>query len=203
MSRCATSATFSIPAEIVDGFFTKYLAPLVVDQRNSYVAAKIDGVPLPLKSDSLREFQRARTIRNAFFVGTGAAPSVKFSLQPVFLHPDLLRATLRNDAQEIVYRHEPQRAIELEWPTRSDASAASVTLTLLDGTDQKFEALGPWALFRLFNSSQVTTRGAADRFTVTIGAETAPHVTYELHAGSTQNPFNLEALSGFRCPDSL
>ncbi len=194
---------FFHPGGIVDGFFTKYLAPLVVDQRNSYVAAKIDGVPLPLKSDSLREFQRARTIRNAFFVGTGAAPSVKFSLQPVFLHPDLLRATLRNDAQEIVYRHEPQRAIELEWPTRSDASAASVTLTLLDGTDQKFEALGPWALFRLFNSSQVTTRGAADRFTVTIGAETAPHVTYELHAGSTQNPFNLEALSGFRCPDSL
>jgi type VI secretion system protein ImpL len=128
---------------------------------------------------------------------------VKFSIQPVFLHPELLRATLRSDAQEVVYRHEPPRAFDLEWPTKSDSSTASVTLTLLDGTDQKTEANGPWALFRLFNSSQVATRGTADRFTVTIGAEDAPHATYELRAGSTQNPFNLDALSGFRCPDSL
>jgi type VI secretion system protein ImpL len=194
---------FFHPGGIIDGFFAKYLAPLVVDERNSYVAAKIDGVPLPLKADSLRQFQRARAIRNAFFVGSGAAPSVKFSLQPVFLDPNLLRATLRNDAQEIVYRHEPPRPVDLEWPTKSDSSSASVALTLLDGTDQKFEASGPWALFRLFNSSGLATSGAADRFTVTIGAQDAPHATYELRAGSTQNPFNLEALSGFRCPDSL
>jgi type VI secretion system protein ImpL len=194
---------FFHPGGIIDGFFVKYLAPLVVDQRNSYVAAKIDGVPLPLKPDSLRQFQRARIVRNAFFEGSGASPAVKFSIEPVFLAPELLRATLRNDAQEAIYRHEPPRSFELEWPTKSDSSTVSVTLTLLDGTDQKFEASGPWALFRLFNSSQLVTRGTADRFTATIGAADGPHATYQLRAGSTQNPFNLEALSGFRCPDSL
>jgi type VI secretion system protein ImpL len=109
---------FFHPGGIIDGFFAKYLAPLVVDERNSYVAAKIDGVPLPLKADSLRQFQRARAIRNAFFVGSGAAPSVKFSLQPVFLDPNLLRATLRNDAQEIVYRHEPPRPVDCDQRRR-------------------------------------------------------------------------------------
>ncbi|MBV8472043.1 MAG: hypothetical protein JO107_13985, partial [Hyphomicrobiales bacterium] len=185
------------------GFFAKYLAPLVVDERNGYVPAKIDGVSLPLKMDALREFQRARVIRNAFFAGSGVAPAVKFSLEPTYLNPDVLRATLRNDAQEVIYRHEPPRAVDLDWPTKSDASSVSVTLTLLDGSEKKYEASGPWALLRLFNASQVATRGSADRFTVTMGEPDGPRVTYELRAGSTLNPFNLDALTGFRCPDSL
>jgi type VI secretion system protein ImpL len=194
---------FFHPGGIIDGFFTKYLAPLVVDQRSGYAAAKIDGVSLPLRADALREFQRARVIRNAFFVGAGVAPAVKFSIQPIYLHPDVLRATLLNDAQEVIYRHEPPRAVDLDWPTKSDASTVSVTLTLLDGADKKYEASGPWALLRLFNATQVVTRGSADRFTVTMGESDGARVTYELRAGSTLNPFNLEALTGFRCPDSL
>ena len=78
-----------------------------------------------------------------------------------------------------------------------------MTLTLLDGTAKKYEASGPWALMRLFNATQIVTRGSADRFTATMGDTDGAHVTYELRAGSTQNPFNLEALTGFRCPDAL
>ena len=196
-------ADFFHPGGIIDGFFTKYLAPLVVDQRSGYAPAKIDGVSLPLKLDALREFQRARVIRNAFFVGSGVAPAVKFSIEPTYLNPDVMRATLRNDAQEVIYRHEPPRAVDLDWPTKNDASTVSVTLTLLDGTDKMYEATGPWALLRLFNATQVATRGSADHFTVTMGDPDGARITYELRAGSTLNPFNLEALTGFRCPDSL
>ena len=194
---------FFHPGGMIDDFFTKYLAPLVVDQRTGYAAAKIDGVSLPLRTDALREFQRARTIRRAFFAGTGAAPEVKFSIEPTYLSPDVLRATLLNDAQEVIYRHEPPRAVDLDWPTKNDSSTVSVTLTLLDGTVKKYEASGPWALMRLFNATQIVTRGSADRFTATMGDADGPRVTYELRAGSTQNPFNLDALTGFRCPDAL
>jgi type VI secretion system protein ImpL len=194
---------FFRPGGIIDEFFTKYMAPLTVDQRNGFGPAKIDGVPVPFKVESLYQFQRARVIRQAFFNGAGAAPGVKFSLRPVFLHPDLLSAILRADSLEIVYRHEPPRAFDLDWPTRTESSTVSVTLTLLDGTQQKTEASGPWALFRLVSASQIATRGTADKFSFTVGDLEGPHVTYDLRAGSVTNPFNMDALSGFRCPDQL
>jgi type VI secretion system protein ImpL len=188
---------------IIDEFFSKYMSPLVVDQRNGFAPAKVDGVPVPLRADALEEFQRARVIRSAFFNGAGAAPAVKFSIKPVFLHQDVLSAVLQADAKEIVYRHEPPRPSELEWPTRSDSSTVSVTLTLLDGTQQKTEASGPWALFRLVDASQLATRGTAEKFTFTIGDPNGARVTYDLRAGSVSNPFSLDALRNFRCPDAL
>jgi type VI secretion system protein ImpL len=188
---------------IIDDFFTKYMAPLVVDERNGFAPAKVDGVPVPLRTDALAQFQRARVIRGAFFSGAGAAPSVKFSIKPVFLHQDVLRAELRADAVDIVYRHEPPRPSELEWPTRSDSSTVSVTLTLLDGTEQKTEASGPWALFRLVDASRIATRGTAEKFTFSVGDPNGARVTYDLRAGSVSNPFTLDALRAFRCPDAL
>jgi type VI secretion system protein ImpL len=194
---------FFRPGGIEDGFFTKYIAPLVVDQRSGFAAARLDGLAVPFKPDSLAQFQRARLIRRSFFSGTGAAPGTKFSLRPTYLGSDLLRATLRADAQEIVYRHEPPRAFDLEWPTRSESSTVSVTLTKLDGTDQKVEASGPWALFRLVDAAQIASRGAADKFGFSVGQTPDTQVRYELRAGSVTNPFSLEALRRFRCPDAL
>ena len=191
------------PGGIIDSFFAKYMSPLVVDQRNGFAAARLDGLALPFKPDSLAQFERARLIRQSFFNGTGSAPGTKFSLRPIYLGPELLRATLRADSQEIVYRHEPPRSFDLEWPTRSDSSLMSVTLTKLDGTETKVEASGPWALFRLVDAAQIASRGTADRFGITIGATNETQVRYELRAGSVTNPFSLDAIRRFRCPDSL
>ena len=191
------------PGGIIDSFFSKYMSPLVTDQRNGFAAARLDGLVIPFKSESLAQFQRARLIRQSFFNGTGSAPGTKFSLRPIYLGPELLRSTLRADAQEIVYRHEPPRSFDLEWPTRSDASTVSVTLTKLDGTETKVDASGPWALFRLVDAAQIASRGASDRFTLTVGQAAETQVKYELHAGSVTNPFSLDALRRFRCPDAL
>jgi type VI secretion system protein ImpL len=194
---------FFRPGGIIDEFFTKYLAPLVVDQRNGYAPAKVDGVAAPIKLDSLAQFQRARTIRQAFFPTSGQAPAVKFSLRPTFLSAEVLSAALRDDQQEIVYRHEPPRAVDLDWPTRSESSVVSVTLTLLDGTQKKVEQSGQWALFRIIDAAHLSTAGGADRYAFTIGPDDGPHVSYELRAGGVNNPFSLAALRAFRCPDSL
>jgi type VI secretion system protein ImpL len=191
------------PGGIIDEFFTKYLAPLVVDQRNGYAPAKVDGVAAPIKLDSLAQFQRARIIRQAFFANAGQAPAVKFALRPTFLSPEALVATFRNDQQEIVYRHEPPRPVDLDWPTRTESSTVSVTLTMLDGTQKRVDQSGPWALFRVFDAAHLASAGSADRYAFTIGPSDGPHVDYELKASGINNPFNLNALRAFRCPDSL
>jgi type VI secretion system protein ImpL len=194
---------FFRPGGIVDDFYEKYMSTLVVNRRTGLVPARIDGIAVPMRADALNQFQRAREIRTAFFSGSGSAPSVKFALKPVFLDANVLRATFVMDGKEIVYRHELPRAYDLEWPTRTEASTASVTLTLIDGKEEKVERSGPWALFRLVDASQLSSQGTADRFTFTIGKAAGAHISYELRAASVSNPFSLSVLRAYRCPDNL
>ncbi|WP_420965343.1 type VI secretion system membrane subunit TssM [Bradyrhizobium sp. B120] len=191
------------PGGILDDFFQKYLSPFVIESRTGLGPATIDGVAAPIHADAMAQFQRAREIRKSFFSGSGSAPAVKFSIKPVYLASKLLRAIFVLDGKEIVYRHEAPRAYDLEWPSRTDASTASVTLASVDGTEAKIERSGPWALFRLVDASRASSRGAPDRFTITIGGPDRPDVTYELRAESVRNPFNLSVLRSFRCPDHL
>lgn len=194
---------FFRPGGLMDDFFQKYLSPFVVDQRTGYAPAVVDGAALPLRTEALQQFSRARAIRAAFFTGTGAAPSVKFSLRPSFLDPRLLRATLSIDGRDLVYRHEATRAYDLEWPTRSEASTVSVTLTDLNGKDTRVERTGAWALFRLVDAGNLSARGGADQFAMTINGEGGTRVSYQLRASGINNPFSLGVLRAFRCPDAL
>lgn len=194
---------FFRPGGLIDDFFAKYLSPFVVDQRTGFAPAVVDGVALPLNSEALAQFARARTIKAAFFVGAGAAPSVKFSLRPSFLDSRLLRATFSMDGRDIVYRHEAPRSYDLEWPTRSDASTVSVVLTDLAGKDTRIDRNGAWALFRLVDGSGLGARGGADQLSMTINGEAGTKVVYQLRASSINNPFSLGVLRAFRCPDQL
>ncbi|WP_027584482.1 type VI secretion system membrane subunit TssM [Bradyrhizobium sp. Ai1a-2] len=194
---------FFRPGGIVDDFSQKYISPLVVDRRTGLAPATIDGAEVPIRADALSQFRRARDIRNAFFSSPGSAPAVRFSIKPVYLSPKLMGATFVLDGKELAYRHEAPRAYEFEWPTRTDASIASITLTAADKTEERVERAGPWALFRLLDASQLASGGASDRFAMTIGKPDGTNVTYELRAASVSNPFSLSVLRSFRCPDSL
>ncbi|MFQ3455871.1 type VI secretion IcmF C-terminal domain-containing protein, partial [Bradyrhizobium sp. UFLA01-814] len=191
------------PGGVLDDFFQRYLSPLVVKGRNGLALATIDGAAVPIHANALAQFQRAQEIRKAFFSGPGSAPAVKFSIKPLHLASHLRRATFAMDGKEIFYRHEAPRIYELEWPARTEASTASITLTASDGTEEKIESSGPWALFRLVGASRLSSRGTSNRFTFTIGGADRPSVTYELRAESKRNPFNLNVLRSFRCPNNL
>jgi type VI secretion system protein ImpL len=191
------------PGGVIDEFYTKFLAPFVVETRAGFAAARVDGVPLPLRSEALQNFNRARAIRGAFFTGNAAQPGVKFSLRVTYLDPSLLKATMSVDGRELVYRHEAFRSYDLEWPTKTEASTVAVTLTALDGKETKVERSGPWSLFRLVESSGLSSRGATDSFSFTIGQAEGARVTYQLKAASVTNPFSIATLRAFRCPDSL
>jgi len=61
---------------------------------------------------------------------------------------------------------------------------------------------GPWAWFRVLDKATVEPTAVRDRFKVTfsLGGHSA---SYELQASSVRNPFKLEALEAFRCPERL
>lgn len=194
---------FFRPGGVFDDFFQRYLSALVVQGRSGLALATIDGAATPIDANALAQFQRAHEIRKAFFGGSASAPAVKFSIKPVYLASQLLRATFVMDGKEVIYRHDAPRSYDLEWPTRTEASTASITLTHVDGSEEKIESVGPWALFRLVGASRLSSRGTSDRFTITVGKPGQPNVTYELRADSVSNPFSLSVLRSFRCPNKL
>ncbi|WFU54622.1 type VI secretion system membrane subunit TssM [Bradyrhizobium pachyrhizi] len=189
------------PGGVLDDFFRRYLSPLVLQSRNGLALATIDGAELPIHANALAQFQRAQEIRKSFFSGPGSGPAVKLSIKPVYLASHLRRATFAMDGKEIFYRHEAPRSYDLEWPSRTEASTTSITLTALDGTEEKIESSGPWALFRLVGAPRLSSRGNSNRFT--IGGPDRPSVTYELRAESKSNPFSSNVLRSFRCPNNL
>ncbi|MDQ0509453.1 type VI secretion system membrane subunit TssM [Ancylobacter amanitiformis] len=192
---------FFRPGGVLDTFFTQYMAGFVVDQRGTYVPVTVDGSRVPVSQAALSQFSRARQIRDAFFPNKGPTLLVKFSVRPTFLSPNVLRATLSVDGSDIVYRHEAPRSYDLDWPTRSDASTVSVTLSPVAGADTKVQRSGPWALFRFISAS--SPRGRSERQSFTVNGPDGASVTYDLRSGSVNSPFNLGALASFRCPDDL
>ncbi len=198
--QLADFSQFFRPGGTMDDFFTKNLAPFIIDRGGTYVPATIDGTSLPLLPTSLGAFYRAKQVRDAFFSNRDPAPGVKFSLRPYYLSPALFRATLNFDGQDMTYRHGPVRSYDLHWPNQNDASTVSVTFQTADGKESKVEQSGPWALFRFIDPS---VRGNFDRFVLTVNGPADTHVSYEMRAASVNNPFGLSALRSFRCPDQL
>lgn len=187
---------------IMDSFYTKYLAGLVPDRGGQYVSPNVSGAKLPISDEALTAFRDARLIRDTFFTADPGTPYFKFSLRPVFLSSDLLRATLMVNGKEISYRHEAPRSYDLEWPGRGEATTVSLTLVGIDGKSVTFTENGPWAFFHLIERSGPIL-GGNSVLTFSIANQSGSKVTYEIRAGSASNPFSLGALRTFRCPNTL
>lgn len=192
---------FFRPGGTIDAFFQQYLAPFVTERRGAYVPLSQDGTRALLSQETLAQFNRARQIREAFFPNKGPTLLVKYGVRPVFLAPNVLRATLDIDGNDIVYRHEAPRTYDMEWPSKGEASTVTVTLTPVDGRQTQVQRSGSWALFRFVSGFGTRSRG--DTQSVRVQGPDGQSVVYELRAASVNNAFALGALRSFRCPDDL
>jgi type VI secretion system protein ImpL len=61
------------------------------------------------------------------------------------------------------------------------------------------QATGPWALFRLIAQGSLQQSGSPDRYTLSFALGDR-HASFELRAGSVQNPFAPGVLKDFQCP---
>ncbi len=193
---------FFRPGGTVAAFHTTYLAPFLTVQGGRSVQADIGGVTLGLSEDALSQIRRAQFISSAFFPDGGSAPAVSFSITPVSLAPQALRATFTLDNRTVVYRHEPPRPYDLQWPSRAESSTASIAIAMIDGTSFSVERTGIWALFRLLREGGLS-QVSSDRYRVTLANQEGVGVSYDIRAASVSNAFSPGLLSSFRCPASL
>jgi type VI secretion system protein ImpL len=161
----------------------------------------VGNTTLGIPTSVLRQFQRAALIRDTFFRGGGAMPSVGFGLKPIYLDANVRTFKLDLQGQKFQYRHGPTRVQRAQWP--GPDSTGQVRFVFEDGSGMRLSSSkeGPWAWFRILDNADLNAT-ASDRLVATFKSA-GRKSSWEIRADSVVNPFMMEQLAKFRCPGSL
>ncbi|MCK9689731.1 type VI secretion system membrane subunit TssM [Scleromatobacter humisilvae] len=187
------------PNGVIDGFAKTKLVGMVDMSGPLWKPIQIaDGVDA-LPPAAIANFQRAATIRDAFFPGGAANPQASLDLLLQRVDDGVTDVQLSIDGQVSSMKPGTNAAARLSWPSLSPAS--QIKLTLVIGGKPSTTPLifdGPWALFRFVDAGKVEG-GTPERQSVSY-AEGGKQVFFELRSGSVRNPMRLPELAQFRCP---
>ena len=189
------------PQGLIDKYFQDNLMEFVDTTGTPWRWRRVQNQELGISDSVLRQFERAAQIRDAFFLSPGL-PVVSFDLKILNLDPNARRVQLAIEGQILDYRqNQPAQDIPMQWP--ADGGPTQVVLEPKRRNAENAMAFdGPWALFRMLDAAEVRRTQVADRSRVifNIGGRI---VSFQLRAGAAYNPFQLSALTNFRCPSSL
>jgi type VI secretion system protein ImpL len=187
------------PNGVIDGFAKTKLVGMV-DMNGPVwkpiqIAEGVDALP----PAAIANFQRAATIRDAFFPGGAANPAASLDLLLQRVDDGVSEVQLSIDGQVTSMKPGSNAGARLSWPSMSPTS--QIKLVLLVGGKPSATPLifdGPWALFRFVDAGKVEG-GTPERQSVSY-LEGDKHVFFELRSGSVRNPMRLAELAQFRCP---
>ena len=189
------------PNGMLDVFYTTQLRPFVDTSGAVWKAQPVAGVAPPVTQGDLAQFQRASQIRDLFFAGGGAQPTVRFDITPQTLDAGAKQVTMDLDGLTISYAHGPLRATSVTWP--GGAQRINNARLVFDPPPASgppvVQAAGPWALFRLFGQGKLQQGASSDRYTLTFQLADR-EASFEIRAGSVLNPFAPGMLRDFKCP---
>ena len=176
--------------------FAKSLAQAAPDPLG--VAAP--GRPPPLPANLQKQITEATRIRDGFFAG-GTDLGFKFTITARSLDNRLAKATIEIDGKSIVYRHDPPRAVEFDWPGTGDQDGARIILNDFKSDHTVFDEQGPWALFRLMEDLHLTPTGRPGMFSFSVEYD-GERASFLLNATGSASALQLSDLRNFRCYDA-
>jgi type VI secretion system protein ImpL len=196
----ADFARMFAPNGVIDKFFAANLAPMVNATGKTWVWRPNPQMTRKLSDTTLRQFQQAADIRDAFFPTGANQPMISFEVKPMTLSGEATGATLLVNGTSVASVQGTNAAVNVQWPG-AGAGAASIAI-LPDLPDHKstLERTGAWALFRLLDAGSVLLHGNAVSASFVIGGR---EVSYQFTAASLNNPLSLPALRQFKCPNGL
>lgn len=189
---------------VMDNYFRKYLQPYVNTSTSPWSWQPGAAQKLGINAGVLNTFQRAATIRDAFFRNSsGLTPGVRFELKPVAMDASITQFMLDLDGQQVSYDHGPSRPVSLQWPNPNSIGVVRLSISPPSASGRSGLTLeGPWAWFRLLDQSDLIAGTSPERFSLRLRVEGAS-VSYELRASSAFNPFRSRVVSGFSLPERL
>ena len=184
---------------VLDGFFQKYLLQHVDTGQKPWRFKD----PAMGQSAALAEFQRAQVIREVYFRGGGATPSIQLEFKPIEMDAAIQQFTLDVDGKLVKYSHGPQNTTSVQFPGPGGRSLvrASISPKIITCSNG-ITFSGPCALFKMFDGVQIVETKQSERFVVTFNID-GRRTVFEVFASSVRNPFRLPELAQFRCPTAL
>jgi type VI secretion system protein ImpL len=197
----ADFARLFAPAGILDRFFSQNLAARADRAKAQWGWRQDDPVARTFSLSTLREFQRAAEIRDAFFPSGGQAPAVALTITPTGFGGDVARARLEVNGTAVEAGTGINAPVAVAWPGAAGVGRAALSVEGAFATNVAvLERSGAWALHRLLDNGAVLRQGDALLATFSVGGR---DVTYRFQVGSIANPLALSALREFRCPTGL
>lgn len=147
------------------------------------------GQRLGLASAFLAPFRTHEVVADAFFNDGGNRPAVRLLMRPEYLDVNVRQFVFTHGTRRYAYSHGDQNDWRVTWPPSEGPDFARVAFELADRSEVGVDARGPWALFRLFDQSQI--RGNGDQHvTFQLGGHVA---TFRVDSESGSNPLLIKA----------
>jgi type VI secretion system protein ImpL len=201
----------------LDRYFAQNLAKYADKSKRDWTWKSADPVGHALSPGTIRSFQQASQIRDAFFAGGAAQPSFQITVTPPVVNDPQVTAQMDFYGAPIVSKLGTNAPTIASWPgggsfqlkitvtaTPAPAPVLDPTAPKLDNTSQPAQPdvsilaskNGVWALFRLLDDA---ARGGTKVTFFSGGQDYA----YQFSPTSAANPLNLNALRQFHCPANI
>jgi type VI secretion system protein ImpL len=185
-----------------DNFFKKNLENYADTSQREWKWRADNPVARQMDVETLRQFQRAAQIKDAFFPNNGNVPFVTLFVTPPAFPGTGLVAKLEINGIAVTSSDQPNpAAMQVQWPGGGGKSKVSLTQgsTLLGELEPSLG--GQWALFRLLDRASKAHRppnGISASWSLNLH-----DVSFQFAVGTSSNPLLLPALAEFRCPAKL
>ncbi len=201
------------PGGLVDAFFRRNLAGMVDTQALEWRWQDL-GLALGIPVETLRFFQTAAELKDAFFPGGAQVAGFAFGVRPEAFDPEVSAMAMAVGGEAASFERDAPKPAQLAWPGPVPDQGAIVTMNVLGGgrdisgaplppTEAEQAQIGAWGLFRLLDRSGFGRLGSGERVRVRLRAG-GRSVTAILSMSSPTNPLALRrAMGSFRCPASL
>lgn len=189
------------PQGVMDRFFLENLSQYAIISGKDWRWDPSSSLGPRFSIDTLRQFQRAAEIRDAFFPTGGGVPSVDLTFNATSLHNRVKTAILQINGQVVTTRKRGNTPVTISWP--GSTGGGSVTLQFepnMRGRESSTAVNGGWAFVRFLNQGSPKYAGNSVQVRYTVGGR---HISYRIDIGGKSNPFALPALSKFQCPTGL
>jgi type VI secretion system protein ImpL len=181
----------------IDAFATQRLKPMMQTEGPIWRWNADDPIAATLDPASPEEFAKAGEIRDLLVGG------LPLKIAVATFGSEVGAVEFASGGASYTFTRDGNQPKPILWSVSGGLPAASVILRGQDGKQElrKFEADGPWALFRLMD--QATKENAGPQALKASFGEGARAVSFQIALPSESNPFSRGGLWSFRCPTVL
>lgn len=190
------------PNGYFDRFFSQNLAPYADTSKRDWTWRQDNPVAKLMSPETLRQFQRASQIRDAFFATGGNIPGFSLMVTPPTMVPGFIAKFEIGGAAATSSNQANPSPIAIQWPGAGGRAAVSLSSDPPSPGAPASEIFknGQWALFRLLDAASVSPRPNGLTASFIIGGR---DIQFQIGTGTVFNPLLLPALREFKCPTAL